>query len=406
MRLKNSVIKDLFKGIFLVQKNRNLFISNPIVMDPKEFFLLQCNGLELNRPDITIRYLAIKDIVNRENEDCKGLRMYRKFWHYKDTDLLVDNLTVLVNSFADHGYNSNFFLSCDNTMEIFDGGHRLACALFFGEKMVCVRKTIVNLEQGSMWLRMMNNGFNDEEIDFIRHESDLLVENAINSQENKKTIDKEALKKWLLKEYEKLTIFYKRKQCINLFVSAKKVGFYQSFPLLGINGTRATDKRIEQYCLKDILNTKMDVLDIGCNIGFLDMEISSYVRSITGIEYNSAILRLAKRIAAKLNICNITFLDVDFKEWMNPSHRKYDLILSLDVHQCINLNPQDYVTKLSSFIKPSGFVLFEGHKILNHYNYDEYIDEYMRCGFKVIMRDYAVDDESGKIIWTLLHHDS
>ena len=40
----------------------------------------------------------------------------------------------------------------------------------------------------------------------------------------------------------------------------------------------------------------------------------------------------------------------DFKEWKNLSRRQYDLILSLDVHQYIDLTPQEYVTKIISHI--------------------------------------------------------
>ena len=62
--------------------------------------------------------------------------------------------------------------------------------------------------------------------------------------------------------------------------------FYQSFPRIKLEGERPTDIRIEKYDLKRYLSKKVDVLDIGANDGFIDMEISSEVNSVLGVEYN------------------------------------------------------------------------------------------------------------------------
>ena len=404
----NGIVKYLFHEIKKIwgiistniaefQRKRNFFMSS-INMDPKELFLIQCNGLELYRPGITIRYLAVKDIVNGKNEDSKGLELYKKFCTIGggDPNIYVDKLTSLVNSFASQGYNSDYYLLCDNKMALLDGHHRLTCALFFEDKSVCVRNLITSLGDGgklSEW-GPINTGLSDEEIDFIRNESDLLVECTINSyiKENKTIFDPTALREWIFKESKKIYGFE----------------YYQSFPMLGINGNRQTDLRIEQYGLKELLNKKMDVLDIGCHIGFMDMEIASLVRNVTGIEIYKPVSQLSKSIARKLNIYNATFICADFKEWESISRRKYDLILSFANYRWLGLNPQEYVTKIDSLIKHGGYVFFEGHDIMSFSDeqkeYGDYIDAFINFGFSRIKSGYSNDQESVKRIWTLLQH--
>ena len=393
----------------MFQIERNLFMSSSQSMDPKELFLLQCNGLELKKPDLTIRYLAVKDIANGTIDNCESLRLYKKYASGNgfDPEFHVNKLIRLVNSFADHGYNPDYPLNFDKKMEITNGSHRLACALFFGVKTICFRYIFLKWDMTPTWDLMIKSGFSNEEIDFIRDESDLLVESIITNHEKEQvdTIDIDALRIWLVKEYKKVCRFDKRKLNGNSFVCVNKGGFYQSFPKLGITGARPTDIRIEQYGLKDLLNDSMNVLDIGCNIGFMDMEIAPLVRNVTGIEFNPVASRLSKSLARKLNIRNATFFDDDFKDWKNLSRRKYDLILSLEVHQWIGLSSKDYAAKIALFIKPCGFVLFEGHNLTENYNdYNEYIDAFVNNGFRCIKSEYIMDDSVTKRIWTLLQY--
>lgn len=392
-----------------VQVRKNLFLPYSKSIDPKKLFLLQCNGLESKRPDIVIRYLAVQDIMNGNIECGEGLRLYKKFIgaYGLDSDLYANKFIILVNSFADHGYNPNYYLICEKNMWVTNGNHRLACSLFFGENKICFKNTISYWDVLPAWHRLIYAGFSDEEIDFIRQESDKLVESIIDNQEIEKCkiLDQCALRKWVMKKYKEVCKYDKRELNENSMVSVNKGDFYQSFPMLGINGVRPTDKRIEQYGLKDLLNIKMDVLDIGCNIGFLDLEIASLVRSVTGIEYNPVASRLSKSIANKLNIHNAAFYDYDFKEWENLSRRRYDMILSLDVHQYIDLTPHEYATKIVSLIKPSGLLLFESPDLNlteEPNDYDDYIDVFMKNGFRIIERGDSADQESSKRIWTLL----
>lgn len=381
------------------QIRRNFFTSSKS-MDPNELFLFQCNGLELHLPDITVRYMALKDIINGKYEDGLGLRLYRNSCHVcgLDPNFYVDKFTALVNSFATFGYNPDYYLLCDNKMILTNGRHRLTCALFFEIGSINVKNNITSFGDWnkislSEWGHI--NAFcSDDEIDLIRHESDLLVERCINHNKflNALKNDPEVLRKWIVKESKKIYNFE----------------FYQSFPMLGLNGARPTDKRIEHYGLKELLNSKMDVLDTGCHIGFFDLEIASLVHSITGIELNPKISRLSLGIARKLSIYNAAFFSADFKEWESMSRRKYDIIFSFANYREVGLNSQEFVAKIVSLIKPSGYVLFEGYNIVSEANndYEDYISAFTSHGFRSVKNEYIMDDGVTKRMWTLLQYNN
>ncbi len=378
------------------QINNNLFIFSKSI-DPREFLLLHCNnGFESNRPDIVIQYLAVKDIARVSNSYGNGLKLYMKYCHCfgNDSRINADMLADLVNSFTDQESNPYLCLTCDKHNNITEGGNQLACALYFGENTIRVRNTVTSIDQESWWVKLIDAGLNDDEIDFIRHESDSLVVSLINNSTREKinSTDLETLQRWLMKESKKIYDFY----------------FYQSFPMLGIDGVRPTDIRIEQYGIRDILNANMDVLDIGCNIGFMDMEIATLVRSVTGIELNRDISRLSKNIARKLNIYNATFFNGDFKEWESMSRRKYDLIFSFANYRWIGLGPEEYAAKISSLIKHGGYVFFEGHDIMTftdeNKEYGRYISAFINIGFRSVKNEYIMDDGVTKRMWTLLQY--
>lgn len=91
--------------------------------------------------------------------------------------------------------------------------------------------------------------------------------------------------------------------------------FYQSLPILNIVGQRDTAERIKLYGLNEIISSEKDVLDIGCNIGFFDLAIAPQVKSIDGIEYNSALVEIGKCVKKYLNYDNVEFLCMDFKNF-------------------------------------------------------------------------------------------
>ena len=112
----------------------------------------------------------------------------------------------------------------------------------------------------------------------------------------------------------------------------------------------------------------MNILDIGGNVGFFSAFISKYVKSVDMIEVLGHCLEIAGRLIEHEKIKNVNATFTDFK--MLESDKKYDLILSLAVHDFegtnelrVRLSFQKYLDKLAFHLNKGGFVLLESHGI-------------------------------------------
>lgn len=394
------------RRIALGQSKRELFFGKQIqTMSADEIFLMQCNGMWLNRPDLAIRHMAIRDICDGKDDTAQGIRIYRKFWGNdgQDDEELVHNLRQLIDSWSQHGYLSDSYIRCDKKGEIFDGGHRLALALYKGgTEQLKVKRTITNWKQGSMWARMERNGLTEEEIKFVMEYGERLVEEAI-SRQPPRTYNKKALSKYVVKEYRKVYEFDKKRLNGNSLLTLNHGRFYQSFPLLEIEGRRPTDARISAYGLWDEIGKDADVLDIGCNMGFIDMTVAPKVHSITGIEYNKKGAELALATAKKLGIYNATFIGGDFKEWHKTNRHKYSVIFSFAVHFWLGLEPKVYADMLNQIITPKGKIFFESQGIGEQEDrFAEFLQAFKDVGFEIAKRQIIKDDGETEREWVLL----
>lgn len=137
--------------------------------------------------------------------------------------------------------------------------------------------------------------------------------------------------------------------------------FYQSFPMLGLKGQRPTQERLESYRLKEVLKSHMDVLDIGCNCGFFDLQIADLVNTVTGLELNPDLVQIADITKQYLNKNNCNFLKEDFDVW--KTDEKYDMIFAFAILCWIHLDSAEIADRLIRLSKSSGFVLIESHNI-------------------------------------------
>jgi cyclopropane fatty-acyl-phospholipid synthase-like methyltransferase len=136
---------------------------------------------------------------------------------------------------------------------------------------------------------------------------------------------------------------------------------YQSFNKLGINGQRNTEKRMEEYELKRYLKKTDNVLDIGCNCGFICLQISDYVASCDGIEINPYLVKIAEEVKEYLNNINTNFHTTDFKDY--NSTKKYNAIFSFAADEVADdlsrLSFEEYLKKILSLIEKGGYLFFE-----------------------------------------------
>lgn len=162
--------------------------------------------------------------------------------------------------------------------------------------------------------------------------------------------------------------------------------YYQSNKLLNLSGARNTEYRIQEYEIKKFLNKKMNVLNIGCNTGFLDIQIAPFVNHITGIDINKGVINVANKTAMHLEVENANFIckDVISKGVSN----KYNAILLLAVHGIFE-DSKEFL-KITEAIEEKGYLLFESHEVpgdeTRYINRLKLLEEngFNSCLFKII----------------------
>ncbi|MBU0467107.1 MAG: sulfatase-like hydrolase/transferase [Nanoarchaeota archaeon] len=136
---------------------------------------------------------------------------------------------------------------------------------------------------------------------------------------------------------------------------------YQSFEEIGIKGQRNTKQRIEEYGLKKYLKSEYTVLDIGCNVGFVDLQISQSVRNIEGVEINPYLIDIGNEVKKFLEIDNVTFYPEGFEKF--STEKKYDSIFSFaadDVADGLSkLSFEQYIDKIILMLNEGGYLFFE-----------------------------------------------
>lgn len=159
---------------------------------------------------------------------------------------------------------------------------------------------------------------------------------------------------------------------------------YQSLELIGLEGMRPTEYRIQEYGLREVLKAEDDVLDIGCNLGFFDISIANLVHSVTGIEYDPSLVKAAKLVMEYLRVSNCTFYNGDFNDWLKDKHVTYDVIFSFAIHHWLNIAPRKYVAILNRLLRKDGYICFESHIFGKDPEFDECYEEFQRLGYRTI----------------------
>lgn len=140
--------------------------------------------------------------------------------------------------------------------------------------------------------------------------------------------------------------------------------FYQGLEELGITGAKPTGFRFSQYQVDDILKNKT-ILDIGSNCGFVASYCAKQASSVTAVELNPFLNRIAKDTVNYLNLRNVHIVESDFSIFTTDN--KFDVILSFSNHHTIDGNLhmgfERYIQKIASLLKPGGYLLFESHNV-------------------------------------------
>jgi len=169
-------------------------------------------------------------------------------------------------------------------------------------------------------------------------------------------------------------------------------GFYQSSPMMGIRGTRNTVTRLKIYGLTDFISPNSSILDIGSNIGFLDMEISKYVGEIIGLEYSDILVEIANETAKAVGINNVKFISVDYNVWQKNNTQKFDVIFSFAVHAWLNVKPDVYARQIVNMLNENGFLVFESQQLSTDKLFDDFVNALKKENLKILKEDIVNDD--------------
>ena len=93
-----------------------------------------------NRYDIIVRLLAIENYYNENNF---GWALYKKMQNFRIKDgyseLSVENFIKLIQSWEKYGYDIESKITVNKNIELLDGSHRLALALYYKTKELAVK---------------------------------------------------------------------------------------------------------------------------------------------------------------------------------------------------------------------------------------------------------------------------
>jgi SAM-dependent methyltransferase len=138
--------------------------------------------------------------------------------------------------------------------------------------------------------------------------------------------------------------------------------FYQSFPRLGFSGRRSSLARLAETSLAN-RTQGCNVLDIGCNTGFISLQLAPTVKHVTGLDFNPHLITVANECSEYLNVSNTRFVVSSFFDF--PEDKQYEFVLSLSNHITFDgpVYPtfEGYLQKCVRLLTPGGHLVFESH---------------------------------------------
>jgi cyclopropane fatty-acyl-phospholipid synthase-like methyltransferase len=164
--------------------------------------------------------------------------------------------------------------------------------------------------------------------------------------------------------------------------------FYQGLQKLAVTGLRDTDARVAAMGLDKRIAGKQ-VLEIGCNSGFLSLSISEFVDRVVGIDVNPMLLEIAEIAADYLKVDNCSFTMSRFEDYETEEH--YDAVISFANPSTYDGNTkqslESYFDRCCQLLKGNGLLLFESHPPAHEgANFDRVV-EIIAENFEILTRE-------------------
>jgi len=144
------------------------FYSNLKIIPPNILFSLQYKNDVFNRFDVVVRYMAIESFVNGDN---KSYFLYNKMQEKRGNSIYEDPLIEfkkLIEEIKTSCIKKPIIVN--QNMQLLDGAHRLACALFFNHNSIPIKivRSNENVFYSEKWFE--SNLFSNESINLIKKE--------------------------------------------------------------------------------------------------------------------------------------------------------------------------------------------------------------------------------------------
>ncbi|GEK48171.1 sulfotransferase [Halomonas pacifica] len=177
---------------------------------------------------------------------------------------------------------------------------------------------------------------------------------------------------------------------------------YQGYARVALPGSRPTEARIEAYKLRDHLAAlkekkgSVSALDIGCNHGFLLLELADQLDHGTGFDISPTCIEVGNTVARHLKIDNISLSAQTFESFMAEQPERHDLLIACAVHRWIGLPMPEFGRHLHSLLSKDGLLLLESQGIrrttMTEQDFDDKVKQICAKGFEQLDRGALCDD--------------
>jgi tetratricopeptide (TPR) repeat protein len=179
---------------------------------------------------------------------------------------------------------------------------------------------------------------------------------------------------------------------------------YQAYEPLRIPGHRPAQERYGIYRLDEVLQENSQVLDIGCNAGFLSLLCAQTVAHVDAFDIEASLVAIGERVRRHLELQNVHFSTCGFHDF--KTDRRYDLIFSFAVHHWIGLPMSQYAARLDQLLAPGGVIVFESQGRRSSETVEEGLDEKISClldlGMTLLWDGELLDDGMNKRTFAVL----
>ncbi|MCG6656233.1 methyltransferase domain-containing protein [Halomonas campisalis] len=178
---------------------------------------------------------------------------------------------------------------------------------------------------------------------------------------------------------------------------------YQGYDRVALPGSRPTELRLDAYGLREHLaelkqkKDTISALDIGCNHGFLLLELADQLGHGMGFDISPTCIEVGNTVASHLGIDNVKLAAMTFEAFIAGQPQASDLVIACAVHRWIGLPMPEFGRHLHSLVSDGGLLLLESQGIrrtnMTEQDFDAKVKQIGAAGFEEVATGALCDDD-------------